>query len=154
MALECLGPEFTPQSSPQYFEKGHAESPLLTANIFSLWTFSWMNKLMKKGMQEYITENDLPGLRPEDETVALGNRLKSAMDKQYVSFNPGRLLGAYPHHQVLRSGLLCSRPMADRTRLLSVSSSFRTVWHSYSRSYSDGCCITSRRISLLGIMAT
>lgn len=81
-ALECLGPEI---DEPEYCDKGHAESPLLTANIFSQWSFSWMNKLMKKGATEYITENDLPGLRPKDEAAELGNRLKNGMEKQYVS---------------------------------------------------------------------
>ncbi|RPD60042.1 metal resistance protein YCF1 [Lentinus tigrinus ALCF2SS1-7] len=77
-ALECLGPE---PDEPEHFSKGHAESPLLTANIFSQWSFSWMNRLMKKGAAEYITENDLPGLRPKDETAELGNRLKQGMEK-------------------------------------------------------------------------
>ncbi|KAI0731222.1 metal resistance protein YCF1 [Earliella scabrosa] len=80
-ALECLGPEFSPEDTPEQLEKGHAESPLLTANIFSQWSFSWMNKLMKKGALEYITESDLPGLRPSDETTALGDRLQKAMKR-------------------------------------------------------------------------
>ncbi|TBU30707.1 metal resistance protein YCF1 [Dichomitus squalens] len=80
-ALECLGPEFSPEDSPEPLVKGHVESPLLTANIFSKWCFSWMNKLMKKGATEYITENDLPGLVPSDEASALGSRLVKALDK-------------------------------------------------------------------------
>ncbi|RDX54318.1 metal resistance protein YCF1 [Lentinus brumalis] len=76
--LECYGPE---PDEPEHFVKGHAESPLLTANIFSQWCFSWMNRLMKKGATEYITENDLPGLRPKDEAAELGNRLKKGMER-------------------------------------------------------------------------
>ena len=90
-ALECLGPEFTPEDGPGQFVKGHVESPLLTANIFSKWSFGWMNKLMKKGATEYITENDLPGLVPSDEASALGNRLMGAMERQYVFTLPIRL---------------------------------------------------------------
>ena len=104
-ALECLGPEFSPEDSPEQLEKGHAESPLLTANIFSQWSFSWMNKLMKKGALEYITESDLPGLRPSDETTALGDRLQKAMKRQCVlllCFLP-RL---YPHTHIYCSSSL------------------------------------------------
>ncbi|CDO77661.1 hypothetical protein BN946_scf184969.g12 [Trametes cinnabarina] len=80
-ALECLGPEFTEEDRPEHFVKGHVESPLLTANIFSRWSFSWMDKLMQKGAREYITEDDLPALVPQDEAGALGERLKRAMKK-------------------------------------------------------------------------
>ncbi|KAI0763773.1 metal resistance protein YCF1 [Trametes elegans] len=80
-ALECLGPEFTDEDRPEHIVKGHVESPLLTANIFSKWSFMWMDKLMKKGASEYITEDDLPALVPQDESGALGDRLKSAMEK-------------------------------------------------------------------------
>ncbi|PIL25024.1 ATP-binding cassette transporter [Ganoderma sinense ZZ0214-1] len=80
-ALECLGPEFSPEDGLLDDAVGRAESPLLTANIFSKWNFSWMNVLMKKGATEYITENDLPGLVPSDEASALGSRLTKAMEK-------------------------------------------------------------------------
>ena len=82
--LECLGPEFTEDDRPGELVHGHAESPLLTANIFSRWTFSWMNPLMTKGATEYITEKDLPALVPQDESAALGDRLTEAMHKQYA----------------------------------------------------------------------
>ena len=64
--------------------KGHVESPLLTANVFSIWTFSWMSGLMKKGAKSYITEDDLPSLVPRDESPNLGHRLQNAMRRQYV----------------------------------------------------------------------
>ncbi|KAI0675473.1 metal resistance protein YCF1 [Trametes maxima] len=80
-ALECLGPEFSEEDRPEQFVKGHVESPLLTANIFSKWSFMWMDTLMKKGASEYITEDDLPALVPQDEASALGDRLKKAMSK-------------------------------------------------------------------------
>lgn len=84
-ALECYGPEFTDEDRPEHFVKGHVESPLLTANIFSKWSFMWMDTLMQKGASEYITEDDLPALVPQDEAGQLGDRLKRAMKKQYVS---------------------------------------------------------------------
>ncbi|KAI0629229.1 metal resistance protein YCF1 [Trametes polyzona] len=80
-ALECLGPEFTEEDRPEHLVKGHVESPLLTANIFSKWSFMWMDTLMQKGASEYITEDDLPALVPQDEAGALGDRLKKAMQK-------------------------------------------------------------------------
>ncbi len=82
--LECFGPEFTDEDHTEVYVKGHVESPLLTANIFSIWTFSWMSNLMKKGAKAYITEDDLPSLVPKDESVNLGDALRNAMKKQYV----------------------------------------------------------------------
>lgn len=75
--LECLGPELSETESN--------ENPLLTANLYSVWVFSWMDKLMQKGSREYITEKDLPGLLPSDESAQLGHRLQRALKKQYVS---------------------------------------------------------------------
>ncbi|KAF7790029.1 hypothetical protein EIP86_000977 [Pleurotus ostreatoroseus] len=82
-ALECLGPEFSEDDRPDTLHKGadHVESPLLTANIFSIWTFSWMSSLMKKGAKAFITEDDLPSLVPQDESVNLARRLQASMTK-------------------------------------------------------------------------
>lgn len=80
--LECLGPEFTAEDRPEPTEKGHVESPLLTANVFSIWSFGWMSELMKKGAKAYITEDDLPSLVPADESVNLGLKLQDARKKQ------------------------------------------------------------------------
>ena len=74
--LECFGPEL--------FEADSSESPLLTANLYSVWFFSWMDKLMQKGSKEYITEKDLPGLLAKDESAQLGRNLQTALKKQYV----------------------------------------------------------------------
>ena len=71
--LECQGPES--------LGKGGHENPLVTANIFSRWTFSWMTPLMKKGALEFITENDLPSLLPKDESAKLSEDLQRAIDK-------------------------------------------------------------------------
>ncbi|KAJ3561287.1 hypothetical protein NP233_g10282 [Leucocoprinus birnbaumii] len=78
-ALESLGPEYG--SEIQLGEKIYAESPILTANVFSIWSFSWMTPLMKKGVKQYISEQDLPALLPEDESENLGRKLESAMAK-------------------------------------------------------------------------
>ena len=86
--LECLGPEFSKEDYPEPYVKGHVESPLLTANVFSMWTFSWMSGLMKKGAKSYITEDDLPSLVPQDESPNLGHRLQNSMRRQYVSIVP------------------------------------------------------------------
>lgn len=82
LVLESLGAEFAPEDKPPVPEKGHIESPLLTANIFSVWTFSWMSDLMKKGAKAYITEDDLPSLVPKDEAANLGRQLQHALHKQ------------------------------------------------------------------------
>lgn len=81
-AFECLGVEFSPEDKPPTPEKGHIESPLLTANIFSIWTFSWMSDIMKKGAKAYLTEDDLPSLVPKDEAAKLGLKLQKAIQKQ------------------------------------------------------------------------
>ena len=74
-ALECLGPEYGEKSTVR-------ESPILNANIYSIWWFGWMTPLMKRGVKQYITESDLPPLPPKDESVQLGKDLESAMSKQ------------------------------------------------------------------------
>ncbi|KII85750.1 hypothetical protein PLICRDRAFT_144304 [Plicaturopsis crispa FD-325 SS-3] len=77
-ALECLGGALVQQDNA---EKGFVENPVLTANIFSLWTFGWMTPLMKKGASEYVTEDDLPSLLPSDESANLGHDLQQALSK-------------------------------------------------------------------------
>ncbi|TFK18058.1 metal resistance protein YCF1 [Coprinopsis marcescibilis] len=77
LALECIGPDY--HSVP--LEKVQEESPLLTANLYSIWTFGWMTPLMKKGAAEYITEKDLPPLLEDDRSANLGSDLETAMEK-------------------------------------------------------------------------
>lgn len=79
-ALESLGPEF--RAEPDDKPRLNPESPQLTANIFSLWTFGWLTSLMSKGAKQFITEDDLPELIPEDETSKLGQKLQRAVKKQ------------------------------------------------------------------------
>jgi hypothetical protein len=44
--------------------------------------FMWMTPLMRKGAQDYVTENDLPSLKVEDESARLGERLELALRKK------------------------------------------------------------------------
>ncbi|KAI0305966.1 metal resistance protein YCF1 [Multifurca ochricompacta] len=78
-ALECLGPEF--RAEPNDTPRLNPESPLLTANIFSVWTFGWLTPLMSQGAKQFITEDDLPELVSEDEATKLGQILQHAMKK-------------------------------------------------------------------------
>ncbi|KAI0091755.1 metal resistance protein YCF1 [Irpex rosettiformis] len=80
LGLECLGSTFAPEDTPKSEHgEGHVESPLLTANLYSIWTFGWMSSLMQKGAKTYITEDDLPSLVPQDESVNLGKKLQDAL---------------------------------------------------------------------------
>jgi len=79
-ALECLGPEF--RAEPDDKPRSNPESPLLTANIFSVWTFGWLTPLMRKGARQFVTEDDLPELVPADEAVNVGQKLQCNMKKQ------------------------------------------------------------------------
>jgi ATP-binding cassette, subfamily C (CFTR/MRP), member 1 len=64
----------------------YKENPLLTASIFSVWSFGWMTPLMSKGARETISENDMPALLPQNEAERLGDDLTRAMKKQCVPF--------------------------------------------------------------------
>ena len=78
--LESLGPEYC--SEPDSVPRLNPESPLLTANIFSVWSFGWLTPLMKRGARQFITEDDLPELLPEDEASKLGQSLQRSMKNQ------------------------------------------------------------------------
>ena len=78
--LESLGPEYCPE--PDSTPRLNPESPLLTANIFSVWIFGWLTPLMKRGARQFITEDDLPELVPEDEASKLGQSLQRSMKNQ------------------------------------------------------------------------
>jgi hypothetical protein len=45
-------------------------------------SFSWMSPLVKKGAIQFITEEDLPPLKPTDESYNLGEDLKQALKKR------------------------------------------------------------------------
>lgn len=73
-ALECFSPDDSPSSK--------TESPMVTANVFSIWSFAWLTPLLRKGSQVIITQDDLPALVPRDESAQLGNDLQRALEKQ------------------------------------------------------------------------
>jgi len=73
-SLECVGPE-----DPENWE-----NPIVTASVFSRWTFSYMTPLVKKGALQYITQDDLPPLVPEDESGRLGDDLQDARTRLYI----------------------------------------------------------------------
>ncbi|KAG2056246.1 multidrug resistance-associated ABC transporter [Suillus hirtellus] len=72
-ALECVSPDDSVQDN--------TESPIVTANVYSIWSFAWLTPLMQKGSKEFITEIDLPALLPRDESENLGKDLESALEK-------------------------------------------------------------------------
>ncbi|KZP22608.1 P-loop containing nucleoside triphosphate hydrolase protein [Athelia psychrophila] len=76
LALECLAPE---EGDPSKYK-----NPILTANVYSRWTFAWMTSLMRKGALEYITEHDLPNLPAEDDSAKLIDQLERAIQKQCI----------------------------------------------------------------------
>ena len=78
--LECLGPEL--DSKHEDGVTAELENPLLTANIYSRWSFGWMTPLMKKVVTRYITEDDLPPLLARDESGKLSYDLQKALAKQ------------------------------------------------------------------------
>ncbi|KAF6761448.1 metal resistance protein YCF1 [Ephemerocybe angulata] len=78
--FECVGPE--PDAIPD--DKATEESPIVTANIFSIWTFGWMTPLMRKGTKQFITEKDLPPLLDQDRSTKLGADLKKALEKHVL----------------------------------------------------------------------
>lgn len=61
-------------------------SPIEAANLYSVWTFSWLTPLLQKGASQFITEDDLPPLPSKDESVKLGEELENALQKQYALF--------------------------------------------------------------------
>ncbi|KAF9054322.1 metal resistance protein YCF1 [Panaeolus papilionaceus] len=74
--LEILGPNVGLDAG----EKVEEENPIAFASIYSIWTFSWMTPLMRKGATQTIKEEDLPSLQLHDEATKLGDDLKNALE--------------------------------------------------------------------------
>jgi ATP-binding cassette subfamily C (CFTR/MRP) protein 1 len=74
LGFECLGTE----------EPESAQHPILTANVYSIWFFTYVTPLLKRGASQYITEADLFPLTPEDDSENQGAKLQSARRKQCV----------------------------------------------------------------------
>ena len=80
-ALELLAPKFEPDLAGG-MDEVHVENPLLSANIFSRWSFGYMTPMLKKGNKEYIADKDLPSLLKQDQAAELGQRLNVALAKR------------------------------------------------------------------------
>jgi len=80
-ALELLAPKFEPDLCGE-IDETHVENPLISANIFSRWSFGYMTPLLRKGAKEYITDKDLPSLLKRDQATELGQRLTAALAKR------------------------------------------------------------------------
>ena len=79
-ALELFAPKFEPDLDE--IDETHVDNPLISANIFSRWSFGYMTPMLEKGAKEYITDKDLPSLLKQDQAAELGQRLNAALAKR------------------------------------------------------------------------
>ena len=80
-AFELIAPKSEPDLDED-FDKTYVENPVVSANIFSRWSFDYMTPLLKKGAQEYITDKDLPSLLKQDQAAELSQQLNTALAKK------------------------------------------------------------------------
>ncbi|KAI1393759.1 P-loop containing nucleoside triphosphate hydrolase protein [Hypoxylon trugodes] len=80
-AVEWLWPKKTSAYEALIDEEGE-ECPVEYATVFSRLTFSWMTRMMKHGYKQYLTEEDLWGLSPNDKTSSTGQRFERAWEYQ------------------------------------------------------------------------
>ena len=80
-ALELIAPKFGPDLGRDVDETD-VENPLLSANVFSRWSFSYMTPLLEKGAKEYITDKDLPSLLKQDQAAELSQKLTAGLAKR------------------------------------------------------------------------
>jgi len=78
--LECVGPEHEP-GAYHPIGKDINESPFITANVYSRWTFHWMDGLMKLGAKRPLEEEDVYVLSSEDQAIVLTEKLERATKK-------------------------------------------------------------------------
>lgn len=79
--FELVAPKFE-QHIGEEVDEAHVENPILSANIFSRWTFSYMTPMLKKGSKKHIADRDLPSLPEQDRATELGQRLTAALAKR------------------------------------------------------------------------
>lgn len=79
-ALEWLIPKA--KSSYESLTTDSDRSPIETADIFSIITFSWMSPMMKLGYSTYLTEDDLPKLPRKTNTAHASQRFNKFWHKQ------------------------------------------------------------------------
>jgi ATP-binding cassette, subfamily C (CFTR/MRP), member 1 len=78
--VECIGPEHGP-GAYHPIGKDLNESPFQTANVYSRWTFYWMDNLMRLGSKRPLEEEDVYVLGPKDQTDVLAEKLERASKK-------------------------------------------------------------------------
>lgn len=64
------------------------ECPIEYADVFSLFTFSWMTPMMKYGYKEFLTQDDLWNLRRRDTTKATGEELQEKWNDELKKKKP------------------------------------------------------------------
>ena len=79
--LELLAPKFEPDLDKE-IDEADVENPLVSANIFSRWSFGYMTPMLEKGTKEYITDKDLPSLLKQNRAAEQGQRLIAALSKR------------------------------------------------------------------------
>ncbi|TFY62797.1 hypothetical protein EVJ58_g3647 [Rhodofomes roseus] len=75
--LECLGVE---RGEKTHCAAERPESPLFTANVFSVWSFSWLSDLLKRGSSTQLSTEDLYPLTQQDRAAPLEERLRKARE--------------------------------------------------------------------------
>ncbi|KAH9884583.1 P-loop containing nucleoside triphosphate hydrolase protein [Xylariomycetidae sp. FL2044] len=77
--FEWLGPKKT--SDYEALVDEHSEEcPVEHATVFSRLTFSWMTPMMRFGYKQYLTEEDLWGLSPDDKTATTAHKFDKAWE--------------------------------------------------------------------------
>lgn len=79
--LELFAPKFEPGFDEE-IDETDIENPIISANIFTRWSFSYMTPMLEKGSKDYITDKDLPSLLKQDRAAQLGRRLTVALAKR------------------------------------------------------------------------
>lgn len=74
-AIECLGME-RGDKTPECIDRH--ESPFVTANVFSIWSFSWLSQLMKRGSSAQISLDDIYLLDTKNTANSVGEQLLQA----------------------------------------------------------------------------
>lgn len=80
---------FVPKKQSAYEPVGEEEEcPYEYADIFSVLTFSWLTPMMKYGYKNYLTQDDLWGLRKRDTTRVTVQTLEDYWEKELQKKNP------------------------------------------------------------------
>lgn len=108
-----------------------------------------MTPLLRKGATQFIVEDDIPSLRPEDDSAKLGDKLEKALSKRYF-------LHAFPFIPTLtlnpvRCGKRCSSHMVAPTPLQADSKYCKTALRFSSPNFFAGYWHTSQNIKVLDL---